>query len=493
MKKRIINTIIVTTLFLIMIVAIQSCKKDDFLSTPPTGITDATFFSTDAAALNALAGVYDPLGWYNFSQLTEWAIGDAVSDDAEKGGGGDGDYAEIYALTSFTANAENPLIASRWNDFYVGINRANRLIEGLTDNDNITPSLRKRVIAEARFLRAFYYFGLVKTFGSVPIVDHILAPSEYKPIRNTLEECWAFIEGDLKAAAVDLPKKSELDPLELGRATWGAASAFLTKAYIFEEKWPEAEALAIEIVNSGEYDLEPNYGDEFTIATDNGIESVFDIQFKDLQMPGWLDENEGCHLEVIMRSRDDRNGGWGFDQPTQDLYDEFEEDDPRREYTIISDGDTLWKGTDDEEVFYTKKDPVHNPDSYTDYNNRKRALPASLRGNGEDQAGMNLRVIRFAEVLLWQAEAAAHNGSNWQTPLNRVRARVGLAESLFSNPLEAVYHERRVELAMEGHRYWDLVRTGRGNLMEGYTDNKRYLLIPQIEINLNPNLVQNPY
>ena len=479
--------------FLSGVFFIQSCNPDNFLETPAPSLTDAAYFSNDAAVITALAGVYDPMGWYNFSQLTEWAIGDACSDDAEKGGGGDGDYAEIFALTQFTANAENPLVLKRWNDLYVGINRANKLIEGLTDNDKISPSVQKRVMGEARFLRAFYHFYLVKTFGPIPIVDHILSPSEYHPKRNSLDECWAFIESDLKAAAAVLPKKSQLPSSEIGRATWGAASAFLTKAYVFQEKWEEVEALAKEIVNSGEYDLEPNYGDIFTMETDNGIESVFDIQFKDFMMPGWLDENEGCHLEVMHRSRDDRNGGWGFDQPTQDLYDEFEEGDIRRDWTIISDGDTLWKGTPDEEIIYTAKDPVHHPDSYTGYHKRKGTLPASQRGNGEDQAGLNLRVIRFAEVLLWQAEAAVHNGSDWETPLNKVRARVGLGPTPISDPLEAVYHERRVELALESHRYWDLVRTGRGNLIPGYTDNKRYLLIPQVEINLNPNLEQNPY
>ena len=476
-----------------VIIVSQSCNTDDFLDTPAPNITDQSYFMDDNAALTVLAGVYDPLGWYNFSQLTEWAIGDAVSDDAEKGGGGDGDYAEITALVNFNANAENPLIAKRWQDFYIGINRANKLIEGVTDNENITPTNSRRFIAEAKFLRAFYYFELVKTFGGVPIIDHILSPSEYQPKRNSIEECYKFIEDDLIAAAKDLPKRSELSPSEYGRATWGAAKALLTKTYIFEEKWQDAEKTAKEIVNSGEYSLVPDYGTLFTLDGDNCEEAIFDIQFAYLNQPGWLDENEGCHLEVMQRSRDDRNGGWGFNQPTQDLYDEYEANDPRRDLTIISDHDTLWKGTPDEEVFYTLKDPVHNPDSYTPYNNRKRALPASQRGNGEDQGPMNVHVIRYADVLLWQAEAAVHNGSDWQTPLNTVRARVGLGTSPISDPLQAVYHERRVELAMEGHRYWDLVRTGRGNLMKGYSDNKRYLLIPQIEINLNPNLEQNPY
>ncbi len=194
----------------------------------------------------------------------------------------------------------------------------------------------------------------------------------------------------------------------------------------------EADATATEIIDSEEYDLEEEYGDLFTLETDNGIESVFDIQFAFLNQPGWLDENEGSHLEIMHRSRDDRNGGWGFDQPTQDLYDEFEDEDPRREWTIISDQDVLWEGTDDEEVIYTAYDPVHNPDAVTGYNKRKGTLPESLRGNNEDQSPLNLRYIRFAEVLLWQAEARAHTGGDWQTPVNRIRERVGLDPTGYS-------------------------------------------------------------
>lgn len=478
---------------LVGIVAFWSCDQNELLDTPAPNVADNVFFSSDDAVINALAGVYDPLGWYNYSQLTEWAIGDAVSDDAVKGGGGNGDYAEIFALTQFNSNSENPLIGTRWKDFYVGINRANRLIEGLTDNTNVSEEISKRAMAEAYFLRGFYLFNLVKTFGGVPIVDHLLSPSEFTLPRNTEAECWTQIEKYFIAAAAELPKKSQLGASELGRATWGAATAMLAKSYIFQAKWPEAESTAKAVVDSREYDLQSNYGDLFTISTDNGIESVFDIQFADLQSTGWLDENEGSHMEILMRSRDSRNGGWGFNLPTQDLYDEFEDGDIRREWTIISDGDVLWEGTPDEEVIHTAKDPVFNPDAVTGYNRRKGTLPASLRGNGEDQAGLNLRVIRFADVLLWQAEAAVHNGSDWQTPLNRVRTRVGLGLSPITDPIMAVYHERRVELAMESHRYWDLVRTGRGNLMQGYTENKRFLLIPQVEMSLNPQLTQNLY
>lgn len=491
MKNKVYKKIV----FLLTVsICFVSCDQDKFLNTPAPNLSDKEYFVDGEAAKKAIAGVYDPLGWYNYFQLTEWAIGDTASDDAEKGGGGDGDYAEIFAISKFNANAENSLIGQRWKDFYIGINRANKVIEGLTDNENIEENARDRYIAEARFLRGFYMFGLVNTFGGVPIVDHILSPSEYTNPRNTIEECWAFIEEDFKAAAAKLPKKSVVKAEgNLGRATWGAATSMLAKTYIFQQKWTEAEAAAKEVVDSGEYSLQPNYGDLFTIATDNGVESVFDVQFADLKSPAWLDAHEGSHLEVFHRSRDTRNGGWGFNQPTQSLYDEFEDGDIRRGWTIISDGDVLWQGTADEEVIYTARNAETHPDSYTNYHRRKGTLPKSLRGNGEDQAGLNIRVIRFADVLLWQAEAAAHNGSDWETPLNKVRSRVGLGATPIADPVQAVLHERRVELGMEGHRYWDLMRTNRGNLIPGFTDNKKYLLIPQEQINLNPNLEQNPY
>lgn len=480
---------------LLLILGFQACNPDDFLDTNVPSIDQSSFFSSDKTALTALVGAYDPMGWMEYIQYLDWVIGDVVSDDAAKGGGGDGDQQTIYDMEHFKTNAENPSLAIVWRQLYVGINRANRVIEGVTDNENITPDGQKRIIAEAKFLRGYYNFCLIKVFGAFPIVDHILLATEYNKPRNTLEECWAAIENDFKEAMEGLPNKKDMPAAETGRATWGAAAAFLTKAYIFQEKWKEAEPLARQIVESGNYELEKNYGDLFTIATDNGIESVFDVQKKDFNMTAWGDENEGSQVEIYQRSRDDRNGGWGFDQPTQDLYDEFEAGDIRRKWTIISDGDTLWKGTDDEEIIYTKWDPVHNDNKpMTGYNKRKGTLPLSQRPGMIDAAGLNVRVIRFADVLLWQSEAAFHNGGDWETPLNKVRARVGLGPSPFrTDPLKAIYHERRVELALESHRYWDLVRTGRGNLMEGYTDNKRYFPIPQVEINLNPNLEQNPY
>jgi len=472
------------TLLLITLSISISCDKD-FLDTPSPNISDAVFFSNDDAAISALAGTYDPLGWYEHMQVNEWAIGDVVSDDAKKGGENDADQADIQAIATFTANAENNLIRTRWQAPYIGIYRANKLIEGITDNDNISNNVRVRVIAEAKFLRALYHFQLVQVFGGVPVVTKVLSPSEYTLPRNTEDETWQQIENDLIAAANSLPKKSELNTTELGRATQGAAMSLLCKSYIFQEKWIKAETTANNIVNSAEYQLEANYEDVFKLTHDNGVESVFDIQYANFNTGEWGDSQEGTATCIFQGSR--KNGGWGFDCPTQNLFDEFESGDPRRSLTIISDGDVLWAGTGDEETIITNY--AENP---TGYHSRKYQLPASERGQMSEDP-LNWRLIRYADVLLWQAEAAAHNGSDWQTPLNKIRNRVGLGSSPFSDPIEAVYHERRVELAMEGHRYWDLVRTDRGNLMNGYSTSKRYFLIPQIEINLNPNLTQNPY
>lgn len=486
------NIFIYIAIGVLTLFGLQACTPNEFLDTTSPGITDANYFTGDSAALYLLPGVYDPAGWIGYSQYLEWAIGDVASDDAVKGGGGDNDQPEMYDIERFQAKAQNAALSTAWSNIYVGINRANRLIEGIDGNSKITLTVQNRLIAECKFLRAYYNFCLINVFGGVPIVDHVLLPSEYYKPRNTMAECWAAIESDLKAAMTGLPLKSEMSSDDLGRATWGSAAAYLTKAYIFEEKWKQADSLATVIISSNEYHLQPNYGDLFLISTDNGMESVFDIQKKAFTTSLWGDEAEASTLEIYQRTRWD-NVGWGFDQPTQDLYDEFEDGDIRRKWTIISDGDTLWKGTADEEIVYTRWDAVHNPDAVTGYNKRKGTIPASQRGTRDDQSPLNIREVRYAEVFLWQAEARANLGGDWESPVDSVRNRVGLGSSPYVNGLTAVYHERRVELGMESQRYWDLVRTGRGDLMDGYTDNKRYLPIPYSEIELNSSLEQNPY
>ncbi|MBS2210868.1 RagB/SusD family nutrient uptake outer membrane protein [Carboxylicivirga mesophila] len=496
----------ILTIAIALITLLGSCSQD-LLDTPAPNISDASFFTSDEAAYDVLVGVYDPLSRYNYSQIHEWMIGDVVSDDAEKGGEGHGDWAECQDLKNFRANTENSILLARWREPYVGINRANKLIEGIDGNENISMEVQKRYIAEAKFLRAWYYFHLVKVFGGVPIVTSVLQPSEFTLPRNTEAEVYAQIEKDLKEAAPELPFKTEFkDPvtlidLEAGRATRGAAEAMLIKMYIFQEKWSEAATLAQSFIDNYDwYDLEENYADVFTKKGENGVESIFEIQHLGVEGDDeWGDSNDGNVTAIYQGSRELYNGdgeivsgwGWGFNLPTQDLYNEYEDGDLRREATIIDDKDVLWEGTDDEEIICTKHINSIGYDAKV-YHSKKYYIPASERLNMSNSSN-NWRAIRFADVLLWHAEANAHTGGDWEYGVNRVRARVGLDPTSSADALEAVYHERRVELAMEGHRYWDLVRTGRGNLMNGYSDNKRLMPIPQAEIGLNPNLEQNPY
>ena len=205
----------------------SSCES--FLDTPVPNIDQRTFFSSEKTAYSALVGIYDPAGWMGYIQYLDWAIGDVVSDDAVKGGGGDNDQPQIYDLEHFRATPELATLANAWSENYEGINRANCLIGGLKDNHVIKEEVRKRFVAEARFMRGYYYFCLMKVFGAVPIVDHVLAPSEYKGPRDTMERCWAFVEDDFKAAMEGLPHKKDMPASELGRATWGSAAAFRTK------------------------------------------------------------------------------------------------------------------------------------------------------------------------------------------------------------------------------------------------------------------------
>ena len=485
-----------------LVVLLSSCSKD-FLNTPPPNISDDSYFTSDAAAISGLIGVYDPLGRYESTQIHEWMLGDVVSDDAEKGGEGPADQAYCQELKDFRANAENQLLQRRWTDPYIGINRANKLIVGIEGNDNISQEIQDRVIAEAKFLRAYYHFQLTKVFGKIPVVITVLKPSEMTNPQNEISEVYAQIEKDLTEAAAKLPFKRDLKPEEMGRATKGAANAMLVKMYIFQQKWTEAALLSDDIIANYGYSLEVNYADIFTSKGENGVESIFEIQYMSISGDGeWGDSNEGTVTSIFQGSRElyDSDGniesawGWGFNLPTQDLVNEYEIGDLRKEATILDDHTIVFAGTDDEEEIATQ---YINSIGYSDkvYHTLKYYIPASERNDMSDSPA-NWRVIRYADLLLWNAEAKANAGGDWQTPLNKVRNRAGLLDAIGADGVKAVAHERRVELAMEGHRYWDLVRTGKAEeklSKNGYTDNKKFLPLPQGEIALNPNLVQNPY
>jgi hypothetical protein len=490
MDKR-INTVVAAAAIGVLFIG---CGK--FLDKQPMGVeSSASFFKNKDQAIKAVTAVYDAAAWYNSQEMYEWFMGDICSDDAEKGGENAADWAELQQLKEFRANAGNTICFGRWSEFYQGVYRANLVIANVPGID-MDPDLRDRLVAEAKFLRGYFYFQLVKTFGGVPLITHVLNPSEYCQPRATMEECWAHIEKDLSDAADVLPEKSAYPATDMGRATKGAANALLAKALIFQSKWGDAQNRALRVIDSKEYDLEPNYADNFKLSHENGTESIFEIQHVEIATSTWGDENEGQVTAIYQGSRNATFfTGWGFDCPTQDFVNEFEPNDPRLKATVVFDKDIIYDGT-------PVQQKADNSMSPTKMAARKYMLEYQPLPPNMSNAPGNWRAIRFADVLLFHAEAANENGdaASALKSLNRVRARVGMPDVTTTEKAalrQAVYHERRVELGLEGHRFFDLVRQGRAAQVlakNGFVQGKHeYFPLPQLELDVCDKLVQNPY
>jgi len=479
----------------VICVLLPGCNK--FLDKQPMGVeSSATFFKTKDHAVKAVTAVYDATAWRYSQEISEWFLGDICSDDAEKGGENAADWAELQQLKEFRGNAGNSIGFFRWSELYQGVYRANLVIDNVPEID-MDEDLRDRLVAEAKFLRGYFYFQLIKTFGGVPLITHPLDPDEYCQPRATMEACWEQIEEDLSDAADVLPVKSAYSALDMGRATRGAANALLAKAYIFQSKWSEAESRANMVIESEEYDLEPNYADNFKVSHENGIESVYEIQHVEIPTSDYGDENEGQETSIYQGSRKATYfTGWGFDCPTEDFVNEFESNDPRLKATVIFDNEIIYEGT-------PVQQKADNSMSPTGMAARKYMLEYQGPQTPEkSNAQANWRVIRFADVLLFHAEAANELDHTTEAlkSLNRVRARASMpavTETDQSALREAIYHERRVELGLEGHRFFDLVRQGRAAEVladNGFLEGKHeYFPIPQLEMDVCDKLVQNPY
>jgi hypothetical protein len=457
MKK--INIYLVSLLAVLSVLT-TSCKKDFLDVKPPTQVME-DFFTSEANANLAITGCYDVMGWDGNHNTIPFFFGDIIGRDGWKGGDVGGDQDWMNNLINFTYTPDNYMLNTAWRNYYIGINRCNTAIENIEKmtSDMISDEAKANFIGQARFVRGYFYFELVKTWGKVPLVDHILSPSEYQQPLAEEADLWKFIEDDFKAAAEVLPTRTAQDAENIGRATKGAAKAFLAKAYIYQKKWADAKTVTDQIIAEGEFSLMANFEEVFKLENENNDEIVFSIQFKESGNGDYGDKNEGNMLCCYMQTRNhpfSGIGGWGFNCPTQELVDQFEDGDPRMEATVIHNGETLWEGTPDESTFNTTF--ATNIDHYS---NQKYVLPASQQPADFSDASKNWIVIRYADVLLWNAEAAFQSGGDWQTPLQQVRDRVGLGATPYSG-IEAIYHERRVELAMEGHRFWDVVRQGRG-------------------------------
>lgn len=488
-----------------LVAGLHACQ-DEFLELSPIiGTTEENFYRTSDDAIAAVNAAYAALQFeLSPAGHFRWFWGDIMSDDSGKGGSGDNDVNELLQLETFKGPTNTDLLEAEWSADYEGIYRANVVLEEVPGID-MDGALKARILGEAKFIRAWFYYNLVTIFGGVPMADHVLAPSEYNMPRASANEIWQLVEQDLKDAIPDLPLRSQYAQADLGRITRGAAQALLLKTFLWQERFAEAQPLAEQIINSNEYTLDPFYSRIFTQAGENGPGSVFEIQYMNASGGNWGRNaaNEGTFTNVFQRARGQFEG-YGFNIPTQDLVDAFFAEgfeDPRLTYTVFREGDEMGdRGTFTKEATGFPHD--YYPRKY--FNNKSEEAPF---GDPNPNGGSNDRVIRFADVLLMHAEAAYHNGDEAaaRNSLNTVRARARGSnpdilpdiEASGSALLQAIYRERRIELALEGHRFFDLVRTGRaaaelGDL--GYQEGVHNLFpIPESQIQAtNGAVTQNP-
>lgn len=492
------------------ILVMTGCSKD-WLEIEPVGEKfESNFYKTENDIYQGLLACYSMLqpkyfsGWSSYYFMANFP-----SDDSEVVGGGPNDRPEYHEVNDFRTLASNTAVLQLWRRGYYGINRANVVLENA---DPEASAKSKEYVAEASFLRAYYYFELVKFFGDIPLITKSLTPDEYNQKRADAEDIYALIIDDLTNAIPDLAVKSELGGSDFYRATKGAAIALLGKAYLymaspyyqerydFEKSATEYYSLAatefLKLEGLG-YDLEPNYDNIWRYEYEHGVESIFEIEYANIDRGGdWGNGRvNGGNIDVQMCgprgiSTDTLNAGWGFDMVTEDLISAYD-----------AEGDVVRKeGTAYGETFLNSigASGWEENDGYTGWFNKKRApwrhvtSTASPTWNYET----NERMIRYGDVLLMLAEAQIGAGTGDPlTHINRVRERASL-DPLTAVTMEDVKKERRLELAMEGMRFFDLVRWGDAatELSErGFVENKHEVFpIPQEEIvNSNFTLTQN--
>jgi hypothetical protein len=540
-------------LFLLILLLFAGCSEN-FLEENPVGelspsqiLTPENIEGAIISAYSVLNGQFDEASNAFNSPASNWTFGDVISDDAYKGGGGTGDQNQIHLMEIFATNPSTIIdVERKWLALYEGIRRANLAIRLLNENESFDANLKAQRIAEMQFLRGHYHFEAKKIYGNICWIDEtIQSKDEFYQVSNadlSDAEQWTKIENDFKAAANALPDNQS----EPGRPTKMAAKAYLVKCYIFQKKWDEAASTADEVINSGKYSLEPNFRDVFLAENDNGPEIIFSVQHS-------INDGSPSNYNGSIGDRLMPPGGpyanYGFLRPSQNLVDAFKTDanglpvkgsvqniddsiDPRIDHTLARPGIPYL----DIQVYdWTPREAsVYGP-----YSPKKRMLsihsPHYL-SVWPYVTALNYYIIRYADLLLWRAEAAIETDDleTGRTYINMVRNRAktgsyvktmdGTADAgnyvidIYTEPflskneaIEALRTERRLEFAHEGHRFFDLVRWGiAAEVMNSYFASEKqirshltnavfvkgkheYMPIPQVQMDLSQgNMVQNP-
>lgn len=499
----------------VMMIILASCSKD-FLEVESKGVPlEANYYKNEAEATSALVAIYDIMNINSSSFANMIAFMNAGSDE-NFGGGGPGEGSNTIA--QFSSFGVNPInmndsgASGLWSNQFQGIFRANTLLQKLPSIP-MDANLKVRYAAECKAMRAYYYFNLVRMFGNVPLMTQTISPIEAQTYpQSPPEKVYEQIEKDLIDAIAGLPSTVDV-AAEGGRWTKGAAQATLGKVYLYEKKYAESAA-QLAIVNGPNsgivfsspygYKLLTNFSDLWVHANKFNSECILSDSHSKAGNAGWGGVSwgtEGNVLNVMVGVRgyeratnstapDYYSGGWGYNTVTQELYDVLK-DDPRFNATIIDakalkdSGQIIGYlvGNQDTGYFIAKFAPK-----------KSDVTPlASSTIAAELNFAQNTYIIRLADTYLMEAEALGGSGARAQALLDAVRARVGLASVPVT--LDAIALERRKELACEGHRFFDLVRTGKAASVlasRGFISGKNEILpIPYRDLE-NSVLKQNP-
>lgn len=396
-------------LTLALVAVLPACD----IETDPLGtLTTESFFQTEQQAIQATNATYSALREWRVHVFSWIGLTDIASDDATKGSV-PADAGFLLDIDNLNFDPGNLAFSDPWGGYYRGINLANVAIAGISGMD-IDPDLKARLIAENKFLRAYFYFFLARGWGGVPLITSPLAPSEFTQARASREEVYALIEEDLAEGLTALPLS--YSGADVGRATRGAAGALLAEVHLFQGEFEQAFQQAQTVINSGQYSLFPDYETLFTEAGENSSESVFEVQTVAIEGGGANPAGASSQYAQVQGVRGTPNIGWGFNTPAPELEDSYEPGDPRLAATILYPWEELPDGSG--RVVYLNPSMPNNR-----YNQKVFVSPDNPGGSGN--SGVNIRRIRYAHVLLTGAEAAArtNRAAQAQTWLNMVRER----------------------------------------------------------------------
>ncbi len=537
--------LILIPVLLLLIIGLQSCKKDRLDVEPVGEFLSSNFFVTEDQVFSGLIAAYDPLGWsMAYGQWISYVMyGEIRSDNANAGGDpSNGDQPGWQEFDDFTNTNTNTIAQPIYRRNYIGIFRANTVLEKSQVNTDIV----KRYKAEARFLRAYYHFELFRHFGPIPIADRLITPEETDLKRNTMSEVFTLITDDLKYAVDSLKKYSpspgDLPSNEVGRVTTGAALALLGKAYLYwadldnddPMKFGLAKDAFKEVVDLGVYELQDDYQSLFGFFVNNTPESIFEIQHNALYTSDWswfegIDGNgivQLCGIRGLCEDHPDYQAGWGFMLPTESLSNHYLADDQyRRDVTLTDEAELANEiiasgGSCSPVIDITQNNPIDATGMWQE----KFANWKDFAGTNENGGDPNLTktantpVIRYGDLLLMLAEAIHRsNGDDNEAMayIDQVRERAAGPGDNTGNyktsmdirteqnwsMMDLIWYERRAELAIEGDRWYDLVRSGRanaslftndGNKEANFSDSHLWLPISLEETAVAPNLTEFP-